>query len=59
MDTSFFEIKRVHGQCELFLNKEIKGKRNALLIKRGTNLGVLIKMCVLNGELRHLQVNAK
>ncbi len=59
MDTSFFEVKRVHGQFELFLNKEIDGKRNALLIERDERMGRLTEKCRFNGEFRHLQANAK
>lgn len=59
MDTSFFEVKRAHGQFELFLNKEINGKRNALLIGRSDVMYRLIGRCNFNGEFRHLQANAK
>jgi len=41
MDTSFFEIKKTNGCFELFLNKEINGKRHSLLIKRSMGLGLL------------------
>ncbi len=59
MDTSFFEVKRVHGQFELFLNKEIDGKRNALLVERSVSMWRLTDKCRLNGNFRHLQANAK
>ena len=59
MDTSFFEVKRVHGQFELFLNKEINGRRNALLVKRSVSMWRLTDKCRLNGSFRHLQANAK
>lgn len=59
MDTSFFEIKRAHGQFELFLNKEIEGRRNELLIKRSITIWDLAEECVLNGNFRHLQRNAE
>ncbi len=59
MDTSFFEVKRAHGEFELFLNKEIKGKRNALLVERHVSMWPLIDKCRFNGDFRHLQANAK
>ncbi len=59
MDTSFFEVKKMHGQFELFLNKEINGKRNALLLERSVWMGDLTDKCRLNGDFRHLQANAK
>ncbi len=59
MDTSFFEVKRVHGRFELFLNKEIDGKRNALLVERSVSMWRLTDKCRFNGEFRHLQANAK
>ncbi len=59
MDTSFFEVKRAHGQFELFLNKEIDGKRNALLIERDERMSRLAEKCRLNQDFRHLQANAK
>ena len=59
MDTSFFEVKKMHGQFELFLNKELSGRRNALLVERSVSMWRLIDMCFLNGDFRHLQANAK
>lgn len=59
MDTSFFEVKKAHGRFELFLNKEINGKRNALLIERSDFMYPLTDKCRFNGDFRHLQANAK
>ena len=59
IDTSFFEVRKVHGQFELFLNKEIDGKRNALLVERDERMWRLTDKCRLNSDFRHLQANAQ
>lgn len=59
VDTSFFELKKMHGAWHLFINKEIKGRRNKLLAERSEVLGSLVRKCRLNGPFGHLQRNAK